>query len=103
MDDLIMEVTICQDKHRVDRSAPPKVRLSGFLSQDGRTTIYQGVLQKVVLLRLDRNRELSYLESHLVCLKAHAGRLDPAGKRDLARIMGRRMNRVSVSWGTWVG
>ena len=64
MDDLIMEVTICQDKHRVDRSAPPKVRLSGFLSQDGRTTIYQRALQKVVLLSLDRNRELSLLTSN---------------------------------------
>ena len=30
MDDLIMEVTICQDEHRVDRSASLKVKLSNF-------------------------------------------------------------------------
>ena len=33
MDDLIMEVTICQDDHRVDRSTSPKVKLSGGLSK----------------------------------------------------------------------
>ena len=35
----------------------------GFLSQNGRTTIYQRALQKVVLLSLDRNPELSLLTS----------------------------------------
>ena len=40
MDNLIMEVTICQDEHRVDRSASPKVRLSGFSHRtDGRRYI----------------------------------------------------------------
>ena len=33
MDDLIMEVTICQDEHRVDRLTSPKVKLLGNLSK----------------------------------------------------------------------
>jgi hypothetical protein len=40
MDDFIMEVTICQDEHRVDRSASLKVELSGFSHRvDGRRYI----------------------------------------------------------------
>ena len=59
-------------------------------------------MQKVVLLSLDRNRESSLLASNHTSLSSRqARRLNPAGKMDLVRVMGWRMNRVSVSWGTW--
>ena len=63
MDNLIMEVTICQDEHRVDRSASPKVRLSGFSHRTDGRRYMKRALQKVILLSLDRNQELSLLTS----------------------------------------
>ena len=39
-------------------------RAVGLLSQDRRMTIYQRALQRVVLLSLDRNPELSLLTSN---------------------------------------
>ena len=35
IDDLILEATICQDEHWVDRSASLKVKMSGDLSESG--------------------------------------------------------------------
>ena len=52
MDDLILKAAIWQDDHWVDRSALLKVEQSGKRSKGA---------AKVVLLSLDRNRELSLL------------------------------------------
>ena len=68
--------------------------------------IDQRVLQKAVLLSLDRNRELSLLISNHTSFASRC--LNPSGKRDLARpheSHGLGMNRVSVtrSWGETEG
>jgi hypothetical protein len=86
MDDLILKAAIWQDDHWVDRSALLKVELSGERSKGA---------AKVVLLSLDRNRELSLYTSlpllthlvFLVRLKARARHLDAASERDLGALL----------------
>ena len=69
-----------------------------------RQAIYQGVLQMVVLLSLDRNHELSLLTSNHIPFasrRKHDVLIPPTRgtSRDLARVVCWGMNRVSVSWG----
>jgi protein SMG6 len=86
MDDLILKAAIWQDDHWVDRSALLKVEQSSERLKGA---------AKVVLLSLDRNRELSFLSSltgpnalfFLVRLKARARHLDAASERDLGALL----------------
>jgi protein SMG6 len=90
MDDLILKAAIWQDDHWVDRSALLKVEQSSERLKGA---------AKVVLLSLDRNRELSLLPlDHSlfttpnalvfsVRLKARARHLDAASERDLGALL----------------
>jgi len=87
MDDLILKAAIWQDDHWVDRSALLKVEQSGERLKGA---------AKVVLLSLDRNRELSSVNSLFttsnalifsVRLKARARHLDAASERDLGALL----------------
>ena len=88
MDDLILKAAIWQDDHWVDRSALLKIEQSS-----GRL---KGAA-KVVLLSLDRNRELSLFPldhspftnapAFSVRLKARARHLDAASERDLGALL----------------
>ncbi len=87
MDDLILKAAIWQDDHWVDRSALLKVEQLGERSKGA---------AKVVLLSLDRNRELSLFPVHSTCLthmvflvrlKARARHLDAASEKDLGALL----------------
>jgi protein SMG6 len=90
MDDLILKAAIWQDDHWVDRSALLKVEQSSERLKGA---------AKVVLLSLDRNRELSLFPSDhslfttsnalvfSVRLKARARHLDAASEKDLGALL----------------
>ena len=87
MDDLILKAAIWQDDHWVDRSALLKVEQSSERLKGA---------AKVVLLSLDRNRELSLFPFPftspnalvlLVRLKARARHLDAASEKDLGALL----------------
>jgi protein SMG6 len=89
MDDLILKAAIWQDDHWVDRSALLKVEQSGERSKGA---------AKVVLLSLDRNRELSLLPLKFAFSNAFGfvsspqgasttSCLDAASERDLGALL----------------
>jgi predicted ribonuclease YlaK len=87
MDDLILKAAIWQDEHWVDRSTLLKVEQSGDRPKSA---------AKVVLLSLDRNRELSLVSAlptffnllaFTVRLKARARHLDAASEKDLGALL----------------